>query len=344
MRLTNENVVQISVVMAVYNGEKYLEKSVLSILNQTFSDFEFIIINDGSTDRTSLILEQFAKADKRIRICHQENSGLPASLNRGFALSKGKYIARMDADDVSLPDRLKVQYIHLEQNKSTLLCHSFINIIDANNKVKSFRHNVGIKLTPLQTRWTLLWCNCIKHPTVMIRRDLLIKNGLKYDSDAVGCEDYAFWCSLSSVSDFSLIKKALLQYRVQAESITHNSGQAHLDKFSDIVSKNLQPYLPQPLDEMQKKELTILSGQTYFKRNYVSYHFAPWFFMGLIESVNHKFVMLNRLDEKQVRELSIACARLCMRWSKTTLLRRTNMAAKFMLGAVHYAILGYKFR
>src|SRR4030042_1971241 len=100
--------------MSVYNGEKYLKEAVESILNQTFRDFEFIIINDGSTDGTGAILASYQQKDARIRIYNQENQGLIASLNRGCQLARGEYIARMDADDISLPQRLQRQLDYME--------------------------------------------------------------------------------------------------------------------------------------------------------------------------------------------------------------------------------------
>ena len=100
--------------MPVYNGEKYLQEAIESILNQTFKDFEFIIINDGSTDKTLEIIKSFT--DPRIKLITQENRGIIYSLNKGITESRGKYIARMDADDISLPERLEKEYRFLEQN------------------------------------------------------------------------------------------------------------------------------------------------------------------------------------------------------------------------------------
>src|ERR1051326_97584 len=104
----------ISVVMAVYNSEQTAPESIDSILQQTFSDFEFIIVDDGSTDATGEILRGYAELDKRIQVYTQQRSGLIASLNRHCRLARGRYIARMDADDISLPDRFEKQFRFLE--------------------------------------------------------------------------------------------------------------------------------------------------------------------------------------------------------------------------------------
>ena len=335
-----DKVPHISVVMPVYNGEKYLEKCILSMLNQTFSDFEFIIVNDGSKDGTASILEKFAEKDKRIRVFHQKNQGIVKSLNMGCKIACGKYIARMDADDISLPNRLQIQYATLEKGICTKLCHSLVDIIDINGDLKPFRRNVGSRLNPLQTRWMLLWCNCVRHPTVMMRRDFFLTHGLKYSRQANGCEDYELWCRLSNVSYFVLIKEALVRYRVQPDSITHKSGEMHLNNLSNILSNNLVPYLGRALDGVQRRELAILSGQTHLGKNYRSYNVGAEFFTGLIENVNKRFLKLHQLDNKETQEVWTASAKLCMRWSKATLFSRTDMALRFMIKAMQYAIRG----
>src|SRR5918996_2481069 len=105
---------KVSVVMPAYNAAVYLDEAVTSILNQTFREFEFIVINDGSTDDTVSILDKYEKSDSRIRVYHQENQGMIAALNRGCRLARGKYIARMDADDISLPRRFERQLEFME--------------------------------------------------------------------------------------------------------------------------------------------------------------------------------------------------------------------------------------
>lgn len=121
----------VSVVMSVFNGERFLAEAIESILNQSFRDFEFIIVNDGSTDGTTSILESYEKSDSRVRVYFQENKGLIASLNRGCGLAQGKYVARMDADDVSLPDRLERQVRFLEQHEEVGLLGGAAEIIDS---------------------------------------------------------------------------------------------------------------------------------------------------------------------------------------------------------------------
>ena len=122
----------ISVVMPVYNGEKYLKDAIDSILNQTHTDFEFIIVNDGSTDNTANIIDSYV--DSRIIHVRQENRGLPKALNVGASISKGEYIARMDADDISLPNRLKSQYLFFKSNSDISVLAGSFSYIDEKGK------------------------------------------------------------------------------------------------------------------------------------------------------------------------------------------------------------------
>lgn len=126
----------ISVIMPVFNEEKYLERAILSVLYQTFSDFEFIIINDGSQDDTLKIAQEFQKKDKRIKIInHAQNKGLVNSLNDGISIAKGEYIARMDGDDICVFNRFEKQIIFLKNNPEVKLVGSFIDIIDSEDNI-----------------------------------------------------------------------------------------------------------------------------------------------------------------------------------------------------------------
>jgi glycosyltransferase involved in cell wall biosynthesis len=126
---------KVSVVMSVYNNESYIREAVESVLNQSFKDFEFIIINDGSTDRTREILTSYT--DERIRLFDQENRGLTISLNRGLSLAKGSYIARMDGDDISDPERFAEEVRFLEQNEKIGLIGTYAHRIDEQGRIVS---------------------------------------------------------------------------------------------------------------------------------------------------------------------------------------------------------------
>lgn len=203
--------VKISVLMPVFNGEKYLAEAVDSILNQTFTDFEFIIVNDGSTDATAKILAGYG--DERIRLVSSEHKGLVYCLNKGLELSAGKYIARMDADDISIPQRLQIQYDFMES-------YPDIGICGGNYRVLGGKYVSKLPATDADIRATLFGQSAFCHPTVMLRKDVLDKSGLRYDKDFFRAEDYRLWIDLLDYTKGATIPKVLLHYRLHATNVS----------------------------------------------------------------------------------------------------------------------------
>lgn len=207
----------ISVVMAVYNGGDYLSYAIESILQQTWSDFEFIIINDGSKDKTAFILDKYAKQDPRIKIISRENRGLVASLNEGLDESKADLIARMDADDIALYTRFAYQYDFLKNNKDVVCVGSDPIIIDED----------GDELIHLKTpskdediQQKLLAGHCpIEHPSVMFRKDVAVKLG-GYRKEFETAEDYDLWLRMGEIGKLANINKPLIKYRYLNSSIS----------------------------------------------------------------------------------------------------------------------------
>jgi glycosyltransferase involved in cell wall biosynthesis len=205
--------------MPAYNAAVYVDEAVASILNQTFRDFEFIIINDGSTDETGSILDKYGKTDSRIRLYHQENQGMIAALNRGCRLAHGKYIARMDADDISFPDRLEKQLAYIEEHPQVGILGTWINNIDKNGLLRgTWRPPTNSKML----KWTLFFGVCVAHPSVLMRRDLITKLNF-YRPEAAHAEDVDLWFRASALTEFGNISEVLLKYRVWTGS-THQSG------------------------------------------------------------------------------------------------------------------------
>jgi glycosyltransferase involved in cell wall biosynthesis len=202
--------------MSVYNGRPHLEEAVKSILDQTFSDFEFIIINDGSTDGSEEVLEKFAGRDERIRLAHQQNQGLIASLNRGLDMANGEHIARMDADDVSHPERFDRQVDFLESNPEVGILGTQIKRVDADGNP----HGKWILPTdPGVIGWQLLFSTCLCHPTVMMRRSLLDDlDG--YAEWATHAEDYELWTRAVLKSRLGNLPVTLHKLRRHEDSIT----------------------------------------------------------------------------------------------------------------------------
>lgn len=217
--LNNQNQPLISVVMAVYNGEKYLKEAIDSILKQSYKKFEFIIINDGSTDNSYNILKEYKEIDDRIILIENiENKGLIYSLNRGLHLSNGKYIARMDADDISEKNRFSEQIKFLEKHKDVAMCSTYIKMFKDNFKLLSKKF--GSETEAEKIRTILLFKNYIAHPTVMIRKNIIDKYNLKYNLEDKGMEDYGLWLYLSKHEKIVTIPKYLLKYRFLGTSIS----------------------------------------------------------------------------------------------------------------------------
>jgi len=218
---------KVTVLMPVYNGDKYLREAIDSILNQTLRDFELLVINDGSTDDSCKTIESYG--DNRIRlVSNPGNLGLIATLNRGIGLAEGKYIARMDCDDICQPDRLARQMDYLDAHPACGVVAAKVIMVSASGQDQG-AWNDDVRFTSSsEIRQRLPRANCIAHPTVMARKDLFSRYG--YDPAQVGCEDYDLW--LRMASDDVRIDKLdlqLLHYRVTPGSVTAQSKTNHPD-------------------------------------------------------------------------------------------------------------------
>ena len=206
---------KISVVMPAFNQEKFIQTSIESIINQTYQNFEFLIINDGSSDKTLEIIEKFKKKDERIILINRNKGGLAACLNQGISLSKGQYIARMDADDIALPERLNVQLNYLVNNPTIDLVGSNIIYFSDNkvNGVSDFKLNSNKKLKFYTSTIGL------PHPTWMVRSNFYKKFNYSSKSDTVADQDLLTRACHSC--KLSLLKHPLLFYRVHKENSTY---------------------------------------------------------------------------------------------------------------------------
>ena len=202
----------ISVVMSTYNRVAFLPRAIDSILKQTFTDFEFIIINDGSPDETDKVLSLFAAKDKRIRvITNEQNKGLIYSLNLGLDEARGKYIARMDDDDIALPTRFEKQYAFMEQNPDFAVVGSWIGRPE-NGKKWGFHDETN----PDKVK-VLMYLNSvpISHPASFLRRSFLNKHAIRYSYDYKAAEDRKFWLDiLDAGGKIGNIPEILLLFRL----------------------------------------------------------------------------------------------------------------------------------
>lgn len=206
---------KVSVIMPVYNAEENLAESIQSILNQSFADFEFLVFNDGSTDDSAVIIEKFAKSDSRITFFnYSQNLGYIKRLNEGIKTSKGKYIARMDSDDISHQDRFYLQFKKLEANPKLVVCGSSYQNIGTKKGVAILpTTNTDIKLK-------LLSITPFCHPSVLIRKSILTDHAIYYDEKSVPFEDFELWTRLAMYGEFHNISKVLLFYRNHNNNIS----------------------------------------------------------------------------------------------------------------------------
>jgi len=201
----------VSVVMSVLNGERFLREAVESILDQSFREFEFIVIDDGSTDSTASMLDSYQRRDSRVRVFHQENRGLVESLNRGCGLSGGRYIARMDADDIALKDRLMWQVEFMEKHPEVCVLGGAVELINAMGKpLVTYRNPIEDREIEL----ALLRGDCpFWHPTVLMRKEVLasVKG---YRKVVVDAEDYDLWLRMADRYQLANLEAVVLKYRI----------------------------------------------------------------------------------------------------------------------------------
>ncbi len=231
----------ISVVMSVYNSEKYLSESIESVLNQTCANFEFIIINDGSTDSSLHIIQNYMQDDERIVLVNQENKGLPFSLNEGIEKAKGKYIARMDADDISLPTRFEEQIKFMEKNLEIGICGTWAEVFGEKKKSRILKHPI----THDEMKAKLLYTVCFAHPTVFMRKRVLDENKLRYNLDYLNAQDYELWSKISEVTVMGNIPKVLLRYRLNENSITSIADSKNVELRYDLLESVYSKYIKQ---------------------------------------------------------------------------------------------------
>lgn len=271
----------VSILMSVFKEPiEWIKQSIESVLAQSYTDFEFIIINDNP-NREDLkdFLEAEKKYDKRIKIfTNVKNIGLTKSLNYGLNLCKGKYIARMDADDISLPRRIEKQVAFLEKNTDVIVCGTNIEYFGKTNVLKL----KNIYSDDLDIRGQMLLDSGFAHPSVMIRREVMDNNSIKYDEDFRSSQDYKLWYDLSDYGKFANLSEVLLLYRLSPKQIskTSNSDQANNRQYVSKLfrdrgingyriiydrSKRRLDVIAKPKRENQKEYRTI---KAYYLRSY----------------------------------------------------------------------------
>lgn len=203
---------RVSVIMPAYNVEKYIKEAIDSVLAQTYVNFEFIIINDGSTDNTAEIIQSY-QDDRIVFINKKTNGGLVSCLNYGLDIARGAYIARMDADDISLPERLSLQVQFMDRHSRVGVLGSWFFIFgDICPRVERKPKYPGLK--------DMLKCSPVGHPTAMFRKSVFDKYNLRYNPDYKHAEDYELWVRACRVTKIANIQQVLLKYRWHGENVS----------------------------------------------------------------------------------------------------------------------------
>jgi glycosyltransferase involved in cell wall biosynthesis len=319
--------------MPAYNAAAYLDEAVSSILGQTFRDFEFIIIDDGSTDATASILKRHAELDSRIRLYHQKNQGMISVLNRGCRLARGQYVARMDADDVSFPRRLEKQLEYIERHQQIGILGTWIHNMDENGSVKgTWRPPTH----PKMLRWTHFFGVCVSHSSVLMRREVLEQLDF-YRTDAVHGEDVDLWLRASAITEFGNVPEVLNKYRVWNAS-THQRGlqlrsEAHVQLLASYI-KNFLKTDP-PVEAVAGLRQTRV-GPPPESSKQISLTAA------LIEELYENFVNKNNLSSEEHRDISWDAAKRIASLALQASRFDTRTSASLLIQALQldYRLLG----
>ena len=240
---------EISVIMPVYNVEKYINCAIESILEQTFENFEFIIIDDGSTDHTYDIVSQYH--DKRIiKIRNASNLGVAATLNKAISIARANYLVRMDGDDISKKNRFEKQLHFMNANPNIGISGSHMELINSDGSIIKEQHK---KIGYEDIRAGLFFGHTsLAHPSLIMKKDLLDTYHLRYDTAFAYAEDYDFYCRSSQYIILDNYPEALIQYRLHSESVSHKfKNQQILDAQSALYLHLRRLRLPFTLDEFK---------------------------------------------------------------------------------------------
>ena len=224
---------KVSVVMSCFNEEHHVGRAIQSILNQTFTDFEFIILNDGSTDRTLEVIQSFLDRDDRIKLHeNKSNLGLAASLNKGIRAAKGQYIARMDADDISFENRLQIQTSHMDMQPD-------IDILGSNALMKQLNKSTmsAVPLSHHDIKRHAFHKTCIIHPTVMMKKSCFDKGG--YDESLPWAEDKDLWLRWMNIYKFANLEESLIEYTVKERITWKIFYYNHLVLVTNLIRMNM---------------------------------------------------------------------------------------------------------
>lgn len=270
----------ISVILPVYNGGLYLSDSIESILKQTFIDFEFIIINDGSTDDSLELIKKYASNDNRIKVINRENRGLIYTLNEGIEQAKGNYIARMDQDDIALKTRLEFQYKYMIDNHLDVCGGNYIVIDENNNSMNLYR----LFQNEFEILLTLASNVPFAHPCVMIKKEFLESNKLEYGINGYrNAEDLDLWINMyNRGAKFGNLDETILKYRILSTSmsrVNHKIIMKETNNQIDVFIKKNRKNFKQAFGqffakEVNSKELQRVAVKAALRYSLINFDFS----------------------------------------------------------------------
>jgi glycosyltransferase involved in cell wall biosynthesis len=243
---------RVSVILPVFNSEAFIKESIDSVLRQTFSNFELIVIDDASTDRTVDVVKTYA--DPRLVLVEKKtNTGYTFSLNHGLAISAGEYIARMDADDIMADNRIKEQVEFMDTHSELAASGTWYKLTKENRIVSE-------PSLPEEVKVTLLDYCCLAHPTSMIRRQLLLTAGLKYDPVREPAEDYDLWTRLVAFGNLANLPRVLLNYRQHDRQVSRLYAEKQHQQAEHSRKRMLNYLIPEASGEELGRHLQFLDG------------------------------------------------------------------------------------
>lgn len=329
----------ITVLMPVYNSERYVAMAVKSILDQTFRDFEFLIVNDGSTDNSMDITREFD--DPRIRVIDTENRGVAAALRLGVEKATGDYIARMDADDESLPNRLEIEKRCLDENPGIAVVHGSVEYIDSKRQPVFLDRDEGH--SNIITKWLLNWKNVPIHSTVMMRASILKEHALNYRIEMNRAEDFDLWNRIARVGDFMYLPDILIRYRIHSENVSNSSPiDLQFDAQTRVVRENIKRYGVE-LSIEAAQELVVISGAARINPINSCYKNLKGKLHCLVADVSSNFCRSFAIESKVLNEIQ---ARQYLRWARYMLNTSRSYAVRLLfisIGKRYAVIFSYPF-
>lgn len=319
-----------TVLMPVYNGEQYLKGAILSILNQTFTDFEFLIFNDGSTDKSEEIIKSFS--DPRIKYFKSSNNqGYLVHLNQGLKIAEAEYIVRMDADDISLPSRLEKQVKFMDEHPLLGASGSWAIAIGAKEEIK-----VVTETDSEMLRCKLFFANQLIHPSVIMRTSILRKYGLLYDPSYYYTEDYKMWLDISEYAELSNIPEVLLKCHIHSSQVSRLFHLRQIDNTKKISIQLLSEFGINFSAEKVKMHYSLILGELDFNLRDIE----NWFLelQGVNERLGRypKYAFLSALAEKW--------SAICLRKAKFTHWLRKSLLSALSTGEQTFFHPKYSFR